>query len=290
MRLIALCPVRGDAWSLAASARAALRWCDDLIVSENARWADPATTAAVPCDPRVTRITHDAAAWDEADIRLNMLEVGRRMGGTHFALVDADELLTANLVPRVRDMADALAPGAGLRLPWLHLWRSLDRHRVDPSPFGRYAATSVLFRDHPRLTYRHCADGYQIHMRAPAGVEFTEIADRDAGLMHMQHVVWRRVVAKQAMYRMVEHLRWGGTRPAAETNQRYRPATDEAGLKLDDVPPAWWQGQEGIRELIDLTAEPWQENEVRRLLAEYGPGQFAGLDLAIDEILTGTPA
>lgn len=276
MRLVALTPVRSDAWSLAATSRATLRWCDDLIVCQNRTWFDPESDAAVPDNQRVTRLVSDAPAWDEADIRLHMLEVGRRMGGTHFVLIDADEVATANLP--IRDMAHALKPGEGLRLPWLHLWRSLDQYRVDPSSFGSQASTVVVFRDHPSLTYRHCDDGYQIHMRGPAGVAWSMVGDRSAGLMHMQHASWRRVVAKQAMYRMVEHLRWGETRPVKETNRRYRPATDETGLKLADVQAEWWP--DGIRDLIDVTAEPWQEAEIRRLLAEHGPERFAGLELS----------
>ncbi len=278
MRLIALTPVRRDAWSLAASARAALCWCDHLIVCQNGQ-PDPATTAAIPDDPRVTHMVHEAEAWDEADIRLDMLEAGRRMGGTHFALIDADEILSANLLGEIRTAADALDPGQCLRLPWLHLWRSLDQYRDDDSPFGRQAATSVIFRDSPNLTYKHAPDGYQIHMRAPANARNVTTAMRGAGLMHLQHVVWERVVAKQAMYRMVEHLRWGGTRTAKETNNRYRPATDETGLRLEAVPAEWWAGYEGIRELIDLQAAPWQAEELRRLIAEHGRERFAGLEL-----------
>lgn len=277
MRLIALCPVRQDAWSIGASSRAVLKWCDGLIVCQNATYFDQATADAIPEDPRVTRLVSDAPSWDEADIRLAMLEAGRAQGGTHFALVDADEILSGNLVPRIRNMAEALEPGAGLRLPWLHLWRGLDQYRDDESPFGRQAHTSVIFRDHPSLAYRPADDGYQFHMRAPAGVRFTELKSRDAGLMHMQHVVWRRVAAKQAFYRMVEHLRWGGTRTVKETNRRYKPATDETGMTLKDVPAEWWP--EGTREFIDLNAEPWQEAALKRLFILHGRDRFAGLDL-----------
>lgn len=277
MRLICLMPVRQDAWSLAASSRAALQWVDDLIVCENFVWADPATDEALPDDPRITHIYHDAPAWDEADIRLHMLDVGRRLGGTHFALCDADEIATANLP--MRDMAADLKPGDGLRLPWLHLWRSLDKYRDDASPFGRLAQTSVLFCDHPSLTYKPRDDGYQIHQRAPGGVMFAPAVTKGAGLMHMQHASWRRVVAKQVLQRLVEHLRYGATRSVKEINLRYRPTTDETGLVLRDVPAEWWKGLEGLRELIDVSAVPWQVDEVYRLLDTHGRQRFAGLDL-----------
>lgn len=278
MKLIALCPVRADAWSFAASARAVLKWCDGLIVCQNAGWADKATTDAIPTDPRVTHMLSDAPAWDEADIRRAMLEKGRELGGTHFALVDADELLTGNLIGTIRDTAAALNPGDCLRLPWLHLWRGLDQYRDDESPFGRQAYTSVVFRDAPHLTYRPRDDGYQFHMRAPAGARIVQRQDRSGGLMHMQHVVWRRVCAKQAMMRVTERLRWKTLKPC-QINARYGPTTDEAGITLRDVPGEWWTGNEDVRALIDLDAEPWQEQEVARLIGEHGRERFEGLDL-----------
>lgn len=277
MKLICLTPVRSDAWSLAATSRAVLKWADAQIVCENAEWADPATRAALPDDDRVRYVADDAIGWNEVDIRLRMLQMAREMGGTHFALVDADELLTGNLIPRIRDMAEALSPGQCLRLPWHHLWRGLDQYRTDASPFGKRAMTWALFRDDPRLTYRAQEDGYQIHARAPLYLDNIEWQDRSRGLMHMQHVVWRRVVAKQVMYRMVEHLRWN--RGAGQINQRYGPATDEAGLTLSPVPAEWWAGNEDVRELVDTAAVPWQEAEISRLLAEHGRERFAGLDL-----------
>lgn len=277
MRLICLTPVRSDAWSLGASSRAVLKWCDAQIVCENAEWADPATRAALPDDSRVHYFQSDAHGWNEVDIRQRMLEVGREMGGTHFALVDADEILTGNLLATIRDVADALAPAECLRLPWHHLWRGLDQYRTDASPFGRRAMTWALFRDAPHLTYRVGANGYQIHARAPQGLGTIEVQDRTSGLMHMQHLVWRRALSKQVMYRMVEHLRWN--RGAATINQQYGPATDETGLELLAVPAEWWAGNEDVRQYIDVNAELWQEAEIQRMLAEHGRERFAGLDL-----------
>lgn len=278
MRLICITPVRSDAWSLGASSRAVLKWCDAQIVCENAEWADPATRAALPDDSRLHYFQTDAHGWREAEVRQSMLDAARRLGATHVALVDADELLTGNLLTRIRGMAEALQPGECLRLPWHHLWRSPDQYRVDASPFGNQAMTRVIFRDDPSLTYKAHDDGYDIHMREPRGVRFFDTGDRSYGLMHMQHLVWRRAVAKQAMQRMTEALRWPG-KSVKQINLRYGPATDETGLVLSAVPAEWWAGNEDVRQHIDVNAEPWQEKEIARMLAEHGRERFDGLDL-----------
>jgi hypothetical protein len=94
--------------------------------------------------------------------------------------------------------------------------------------------------------------------------------------MHLQHVSRRRVVAKQALYRMTEMLRWG--KSAGEVNARYGPATDETGMRLARVPLGWWDDEKNA---VQADAEPWQEREVARLIAVHGRERFAGVDLGL---------
>ncbi len=270
-------PARNEAWVIGFSARAVLKWANALVVLNHASTDATAETVAKVADEypgRVAMLTENSPDWNEADIRQRLLNHGRKLGGTHFALVDADEVLTANFIPLIGSIASSLRPGMCLRLPWFCLWRSLDQYRDDDSPFGR-AYAPCLFANSSDLSFRPNADGYQIHTRAPAGCAIHDLMPRDGGLMHLQHAVWRRVVAKQALYRMTELLRWD--KPVKEINRRYGPTTDEIGMWLSDVPPLWWQGYD--RSGIDLAAEPWQEAEVRRLLEQYRSERFEGLEL-----------
>ena len=59
----------------------------------------------------------------------------------------------------------------------------------------------------------------------------------------------------------------------------YSQALDEAGVKRHPVPPEWWAYNGLDRSRIDTDAQPWQEREVDRLLAEHGEEMFADLDL-----------
>lgn len=284
MKLIGLFILRNEAWCLRATLAAAAKWLDGMAIMVHASTDATARIAccyqtgrAMPGDcAEVRHWIEPSPAWDEATYRSALLAEGRCMGGTHFAIIDGDEMLTANLVPHIRTSAEALDPGQLIRLPWLNCWRGLDAYRSDASPFGR-AYAPVVFADAPHLSYSPEADGYQLHTRAPRGVRAMELGRHaDGGLLHLQHANWRRLCAKQALYQMDEVLRWPGRRPAGEIARTYRPAVDETGLETTAIPADWWPVD---RAAIDLEAAAWQEAEVARLLALHGREHFAGLDL-----------
>jgi glycosyltransferase involved in cell wall biosynthesis len=64
--------------------------------------------------------------WREATIRQSLLDDGCKIGGTHFWVIDADELATGNVLPQIRPLLAALEPGDLITIPWFPLWRSLD--------------------------------------------------------------------------------------------------------------------------------------------------------------------
>lgn len=259
MNLIGLMVVRNESWVLRASIAAALQWCDGLVVFVHASTdgtIDMVRQLRREHNALVAVEQSDAPEWDEATYRGIALETGRRLGGTHFAIIDGDEIMTAPGIAAIRDEAEQLAPGELLRLPLLSCWRSLDQYRSDNSPFG-HARTSVVFADAPHLSYSPDADGYQLHLRPPRGVRQREAWDRDGGkaVLHLQHAVWARVEAKQRLYEETERRRWGKVRA------NYRAATDERGLETRPIPDGWWPVS---KELIDLGVEPWQAQAASR--------------------------
>ncbi len=260
MKLIAIMPVRDEAWILPFTVPAVLRWCDAILICDHASTDNTPEILEALRDTypdRVATTRWPKPDWDEADIRQDLLGLGRTWGGTHFALIDADEVLTGNMLDLIRTIGESLSPAKGLRLPWLCLWRSLDKVRDDDSPFGR-ALAPVLFCDGPEVSFKPNADGYQIHTRAPVGVQFADVADRSRGLMHLQHVNWRRCMAKQQWYAETDRKRWGHSEK--EVARRYGPTTDETGLILRDVPEEWWSAYGESRNVIDVDAE-WRERE-----------------------------
>ena len=280
MKIVGTMPVRNEGWILGYSIRAAMRWLDHLVVLLHCcdSSIDKSTSIVTRCQQlypnRITILAETNKDWDEATYRQRMLTAAREVGATHIALTDADEALTLPVIKRIRTVAEAMSPCQCLRLPWLCLWRGQWQYREDASRFGQ-ARVPVLVRDGPNLTFQPGPGNYQIHTRVPVGAVVEDwLARAEGGVFHWQHANWSRLLAKQALYKMTELLRWH--KPAEEINNRYDPTVAEDGVHLETVPTEWH-----VKEmvLVNMEASPWQAAECRRLVREYGRERFVGLNL-----------
>lgn len=286
MKLIGLMCVKNEAWILGLSARVALKWCDELVMVDHSSTDDTLTIINQLEREYPWRIQYsrwdDRGEWDEMEMREHSLLLGRKFRGTHFAVVDADEILTGNLMSSVKSWANGLGPGDMIDLPMIPAWRSLSKFRDDDSVWSR-GVVSMLFRDDPSLTWQPQADGYEHHNRPPAGIKtrIRPLQDKKhGGVIHAQWADWTRVLQKHVHYRMMEQVRWPGRMSPADLNAKYDQALNETGVSLSDMPPPWLEPH---RKLIDLHYRPkgdsWYRWEIKKLLAAHGPAAFEGLDL-----------
>ncbi len=283
MKIVGLMLVRNEDWVLKASVNAALRWCDSLLMYFDRCTDDSVNIVRDMADGRHVECMYGgfASHWDEMDVRQRMLEQGRAMGGTHFAIIDGDEILTHNNLRFIRFHFEKLQPGQLLEVPMIPVWDSLGKFRNDGS--GWYHNRLTLgFRDNDgkTLAWKAAEDGYQHHARPPKGT--TGEIHRPIGLgplggvMHLQFANRRRLLAKHVLYRMVDHLRWPGRRTVERLNQIYDDALSTPG-HFTSIPEDWWGDYP--KDKIVLDGVPWQEDEIRRLLSEHGRDTFKGLDL-----------
>jgi hypothetical protein len=277
MNLIGLTICRNSGWCLPATARAALRWCDGLVIHDHASTDDTPAAIAALTDEYPGRIIHlrdHDPTWREAAHRQRTLEAARAAGATHMAIVDDDECLTENLIPLIREQIESLNAGEVLQIPWIMLWRSLDAYRSDDCNWSR-SMVSMAFRDDPGRLRWQTRDGYDFHHRHPFESTARQVGQlHEGGMLHFQHANWKRLCWKQVLYRVVEQLRWPHFGNAA-IEAKYAGTTDETGLITTPVPAHWW-GPE--RKLIDIDRTPWQEAVVRDLLSRDDRERFAGLN------------
>lgn len=284
MKIVGTMLARNESWVIRTSLYAALNWCDEVVVLIHA--SDDGTEDAVSLirDQSCGRVScwlEDDPVWREMDFRQSLLEMARDRRATHIAIVDADEVVTGNLLGKIRGFSASLVPGGSLALPMICPWRGLWRHRVDAtSPWGA-AQTPVVFCDGPGLSWRPAEDGYQHHHRLPYGSEkrsFTPfVRKNNGGVFHLQWTDWERLLWKQRLYVLNE----AGKYPAAEVNARYRASVSEEGLALDPVPLEWWwpYRERMLSTLVSSPSPCWQEVECRRLAAELPRSSLEGLDL-----------
>lgn len=283
--LVALMPVRNEDWVLGLSARAALRWCDQIIILDHASTdrTPEIIRELVKEEPgRVIGLREENGVWDEMRHRQTLLDAARSQGATHIAIVDADEILTANLIEPIRSTIDGLPRASILELPGYNLRGSLTRYHANGIWGNRWF--SIAFADDPRLGW----NGDRFHHREPMGLSlhvWRAVGQGQGGIMHLWGLNERRLVAKHAAYKMIEAVRWP-TKPRAEIDRLYSLAFDpskdtrfDQQWQFRDVPDEWWCSYISLLSELHADAEPWQEGFCRDLLAQYGPHAFAGLNL-----------
>lgn len=290
-RIIAIMPCRNSAWVLGLSARALLMWCDEIVFLDHASTDDTfAIMAQVDREHRgrVFRIAEEHQEWREMSHRQRLLMQARFRQATHIVTVDDDEVLTGNLMPRMRELVLATPPGRILQIPWLCMRGGIDQ--VQTGGIWGDQDVSVGFEDAPECHWA-ARGGYDFHHRHPMGraqVPHKPIGSRRYGLMHLQFSSERRLRAKQALYKMTEVLRWPDREPVEAVDRRYNLAVygvyadgehDPHALDTVAAQADWWPPYSHLMGHLDLNAEPWQESECRRLWAQHGAEKFKGLDL-----------
>lgn len=296
MKLTALMACRNEDWILGLSLRSVLMWCDSVVILLHACTdgsADIVEQVIRENDRgRVQVIREPAEVWAEMDHRQRMLNWARMYGAMHIAYVDADEVLSGNLLRSPLLGIPELARNEILQLPWVCLARSLD-HYYAAGPWYN-AWVSTVFQDSPELHWTsETRGGYDFHHREPFGRDLKpyrpiqqspDPAKHQGGLMHLQFVSERRLRAKQCLYKLTEVIRWPGRDSVDVINRRYDLAvyqSDPAKVATAEVPRSWWLPYADLLKYVDVRpyAEPWQEKVCQELWAKHGREKFQGLDL-----------
>lgn len=288
MKLVGCMPVRNESWVLGLSARVALMWCDHLILYLHACTDDSKSIArkiAIEHGDRVTLVTRFDPDWAEMAHRQSMLQHARKAGATHLAIIDADEILTGNLVETFRTWTLNFSDQHILQLPGYNLRGSLNRYHSNGIWGNRWFST--VFKDSPDLGW----SGDRFHQREPGPrrlIEYQPIKQGEGGVLHLWGANERRLRAKHRAYRIQERLRWP-QKPAAEIERMYSWATDgDPGnaafgtpdtWTYADVPYSWWRPYESLMAYLDLPQIPWQEAWCDEMIQKYGKETFHGLSV-----------
>lgn len=295
MKVVGLLLVRNEDWILPLTLDAALRWCDavvvvlhkctdrsEAIVSEfMERYEDKTKVVYVYAH----RFCKDDEHWQEMTVRDGMyrLAKGFHPDATHFAMIDADEVLTHNLLPSIRGWCEQLAPGQILDLPMIAPSGSFTLYRADACVWTKSRITCA-FRDAEGLGWKPRGT-YHFHNRNPHGCRPDRISPLnnvstgqcEGGVFHLQWANKRRLKAKHVWYKLQEVLRWPDRETVEQVEWKYSQALDKTGLRLEQIPDNWI-GDYPIHR-VDLESPPWHEIEIKAILEKYGREKFKGLDL-----------
>lgn len=298
MKIVGIMAARNEDWCLGLTARAALMWLDSLVILDHASTDNTAEIVEQVGEEHPERVAYDFEpdpVWKEMEHRQRMLDTARRLGATHICYIDADEIITGDLLgsenghgPRIRGLFASVASNTLLQLTWLAMRGSIGQFHTT-GPWADNQVASFGFMDDPALHWSSAKrGGYDFHHRQPMGkalVPWNPIHGRNSGLLHLQFVSGRRLRAKQYLYQLTERLRWPNREPVEVVRERYSLAV--YGQKTPCYPvvgalgPApmddWWGPYKHLMEHFHPQEKPWQMAECERIRRE-NPGIEKGLD------------
>lgn len=299
MKLVGMILVRNEDWILGLSLRTALLWCDAVVVllhscTDNSRDIVMQARAENPGIEFLV-IETDEPDWPEMGHRQLMLEGARTLRATHMAIIDADEILTSNIIgtftregreahinpSMIRCAAASLERGMIMQLPGYNLRNGVSSYHSNGVWGKRWF--SVGFKDDPALGWA----GDTFHRREPQGRTlrpFQPFPQGSGGVMHLWGASERRLIAKHCWYKITEAIM--AQRPIDVIDREYSMSIHGRGSgdnpstwTYADVPESWWSGYAHLMQFLHLDTVPWQEAECRRLVEQHGRGITKGLDL-----------
>jgi hypothetical protein len=291
MKLIATMPVKNEEWCIGLTLRVALEWCDAVVIllHECSDRSPQIVEDIARENPGRVIITRASGEWTEMQHRQCMLEYARAAGATHIAIIDADELLTANLIFEAKLLKTKVWGRTMIvELPGYNLRGGIWRYHKNGIWGNRWFSTA--FRDDPALTWA----GDKFHHREPQGLNLQPARPFEhgsGGVLHLWGANERRLRAKSALYKLTERVRWP-KKSVIEIDQLYSLAIKGRSGYADpaawgtpetwtyaDVPIDWWELYSDWLPHLDVDAAPWQESECRRIIAQHGTEITRGLDL-----------
>ena len=167
MRIVGMMAAREESWILNLSIRAALEWCDHLVILLHMiddQTRDLLMTLPTALQQRMTPMVVNTPRWDEMAHRQAMIDVARRQNPTHLAIIDADEVASVPLRRRLPAIASMLRPRQIAALPLKNLRRGWRFH--NNGLWGDNRQVSVIWADDPKMGYA----GDKFHSREPEGL------------------------------------------------------------------------------------------------------------------------
>jgi len=280
IKIVGLVPGRNEASFLYQHLKALSMYVDAIVYLDDASDDNSVQLVeSIAAECKVEKIIKkDRWIRDEPGDRNRMLWAGREIGGTHFVVLDADEMFTANCLDNnaLRNAIIALEPGDQICMIWIQLWRGLNQYRFDDSVWT-WNYKHFIFCDDGACSY---ASDFLHTSRTPrdlkGNVKF--MRGYDYGVLHFQFVNWRNLLVKQAWYRCLEHIR-NPTKSIKDINELYAPSKDESNLRTAQSPVSWFANYAFFDPSIYQKPEGWKEREVLSWFTEHGKNFFEQLDI-----------
>ena len=275
MKIIALLPVKNEAWILSAYLSSVTKVADEIIALDD---------GSVDLTKEVLRsfgvVIEDFNQPENVQMPMSLrrkllLKLGRLRGGTHFIWLDADEAFTAPFIKEGLQYISKLKPGQKLSMQWLTLWKNHTKYRDDLSVWSNNFKDFIVCDDSKYdFEDKFFSEG---RTQGPNNDKTLIRLDPKYGaVLHFQFVPWNRFQMKQAWYRCRELVNLPDA--VDSINQAYSITFDDSSAQLKDIPSDW------LRDIVippNITSEEtsWHKDEIFKLFDSFGTLFFEKLQI-----------
>lgn len=246
-------------------------------------------------------------ARDEKGDKNALLAAGREIGGTHFIMVDSDEMFVASCARDqwLKNLIRSLKPGQVLQFPLIHIYGDHLTYRDDAlvSPYGYYyASLCSIFGDDGSCTYDDNSTSVSktIHVpRIPFNMSCQgllknkRIYDLDHGMLHFTFVNLDEILNKKIWYMCLEFIKKNEITPdpaefpqnAKIINKRYQALYAPAALDHQElvirkqVPACWYEDYDFFDPSCYYKQLSNRKEDIIAWVKKHGSHYFKDLDI-----------
>ncbi len=267
MKIIALLPVKNEAWILPTYLSSVQPLVDEIIALNDQSTDE---TEQILKDAGVHILNSTSQSVNMSQKRTLLLNEGRKRGGTHFIWLDADEIISGTFVHHARERIASLEPGQKIAFRWVTLWKSLDTERVD-APWGNNFK-DIIVCDAPNLAFEDKV--FSEHRTPGPHTNVITIDESEGVVLHFQFVNFESALFKQAWYRCNELIET--KRSPRRINHMYSITKDTEKVITKNIPSEWTPHMVSVTR----TDQPsWHLNSIEQLFNTHGIETFEELDI-----------
>lgn len=276
MKTIILMPTKNEEWILPITISAASSIAEKIIVSDQK--SQDKTIEILKKSNNIDFIENKNIGHSN-QVRWELLDYARSNYGKNNLIItiDADEIIPHSIFKNYRNNILSNKPGTIFSLPWIQLWKSVEKYRSDKGVWSpKTNKKACMFIDDGILSYDNKFVINDHTSRVP-NQNIRDKIDLQVPLLHFQFANWERSQIKQIWYQCTELL--NGLDPET-INNKYFHSKNQEGVKLRKVKKSWLKNI-SITNSITTSSIPetWYFSEIKEMFNKYGIKKFEKLDI-----------
>jgi glycosyltransferase involved in cell wall biosynthesis len=308
-KIVGLVAARNEALLIEQCLRSLACYADEIAVLDDCSTDNTVALVESLADECRVKTIIKKTVWarDELADKNSLLLAGRALGGTHFIMLDADEMFVATAKNRswLRRYILSLKPGQVLRFPMINVWGGIEQYRNDEHchPFhDQWKSIPAVFCDDGVCSYNdnvRMGPSGVIHVfRYPLSLirldpkNLRDVTNVDLGILHFKCVNLPDLIIKKVWYMCLEYIHANTRAHSQEDRERNAGYVnnfyagefnsllmDPSAIKLAKIKPAWLKYDFFTKFNSAYYHNMHQErlNEIKAWFIEYGLEYFKPL-------------